>query len=127
VIRRANQQIRREAMPMYLHQWRYGQGEDAARKMLTERQERVDEARASAEAFGGRLHHFFFCLGEYDGLAITEFPSEEHALACLMARCTGGRVASFRSTPLIDPEGILRAKIMARDALGLVPDAPRAG
>jgi uncharacterized protein with GYD domain len=112
-------------MPMYLHQWRYGLDEELAKKMLTEREERVDEARASAEAFGGRLHHFFFSLGEFDGIAIAEFPSEEHALACLMARCTSGRIAGFRSTPLIAPEGIRRAKLMARDALGLQPDPPK--
>jgi uncharacterized protein with GYD domain len=109
-------------MPMYLHQWRYSQQEELARRMLTERQERVDEARASARSFDGQLHHFFFCLGDYDGLAITQFPSDEHALACLMARCTGGRVAAFRSTQLIAPDGILRAKIMAREALGLRSD-----
>jgi uncharacterized protein with GYD domain len=112
-------------MPMYLHQWRYAQGKELARKMLTEHEDREDEARASAENFGGKVHFFFFCLGDYDGLAITEFPSDEHALACLMARCAEGRVANFSSTPLVAPDGILRAKLMARDALGLEPDPPR--
>jgi uncharacterized protein with GYD domain len=112
-------------MPMYLHQWRYALGKELARKMLTEHENREDEARASAEVFGGKVHQFFFCLGDYDGLAITEFPSDDHALACLMARCAEGRVANFCSTPLVGPEGILRAKEMAREALGLKADPPR--
>jgi uncharacterized protein with GYD domain len=112
-------------MPMYLHQWRYTQGKELARKMITEHEDREDEARASAENFCGRVLFFFFCFGDFDGLAITEFPSDEHALACLMARCAEGRVANFCSTPLVAPDGILRAKLMAREALGLAADVPR--
>ncbi|WP_324151555.1 GYD domain-containing protein [Ideonella sp.] len=105
---------------MYLHQWRYK--DEQVKPMLVEKAERVDEVRTATEAFGGTLHQFFFCLGDYDGLAIAEFPDDESALACLMTHYTLGRVHSIKSTPLIGPAGIVNAKTKARRVLGLQED-----
>jgi uncharacterized protein with GYD domain len=107
------------AMPMYLHQWRYKP--DGVRKMLEEQPEREQEVRAVTEAFGGTLHHFYFCIGEFDGVAVTEYPNDEIALASLMAHYTLGRVDTIRTTPLIGPEGIVSAKKLAREVLGIPP------
>jgi uncharacterized protein with GYD domain len=104
-------------MPLFMHQWRYK--DDQVKKMLAEKAERINEVRTATEAFGGTLHQFFFCLGDFDGLAIAEFPDNETALACLMSQYTLGRVHEIRSTPLIEPEGIARAKKAAREVLGI--------
>lgn len=104
-------------MPMYLHQWRYK--DDQVKRMLAEETERVDDVRNATEAFGGTLLHFYFCLGDYDGMAIAEFPDNDTALACLMAQYTLGRVHGIRSTSLVTPEGIAEAKKMAREVLGI--------
>ena len=104
-------------MPMFLHQWRYK--DDMVKPMLVEKTERVHVVRTAVEAFGGSLQQFFFCLGEFDGVAVSEFPDDESALACLMAMYTEGRVHDIKSTKLYDAQGIARAKAMAAEVLGL--------
>ena len=57
--------------------------------------------RDLARHFGGRLHQFHFCLGQFDGVAIVEFESNEKALAFVMAVFGRGRVDRMQTTPLL--------------------------
>jgi uncharacterized protein with GYD domain len=60
-------------------------------KAMTERpQDREPPARKLIESFGGRMHHYYFMLGEYDGLAIVEFPDNASATATSMRASTSG-------------------------------------
>jgi uncharacterized protein with GYD domain len=114
---RASPLMKETSMPMYLHQWRYKP--DMIKPMLTEKTEREHEVRAATEAFGGRLHQFFLCMGDYDGVSIAEYPDDEIALASLMAQYTLGRVVAIKSTPLITPAGVRNAKKLACEVLGI--------
>lgn len=90
-------------MPTFMHQWSYK--DPQVRELLENRAApaRADVVRTSIEAFGGRMLEFFFCFGDYDGVAISEFPDEETALACLMMIFGQGSVRNVRTTTLFSP------------------------
>lgn len=87
-------------MPCYLHQWKY---KDAQIKKMVQDVEdlnREEVIRSATAAFNGRLLAFYFCFGEFDGVAISEFPDEKSALACAMSIYGQGRLLDVRTTPL---------------------------
>jgi uncharacterized protein with GYD domain len=94
-------------MPMFLHQWGYK--DESVRAMVVEREDRQEVVRLATEAFGGTLHHFYYCFGDYDGCAISEFADAETALACVMAVFGQGRVRAVKTTLLLTPEQGARA------------------
>jgi len=53
-------------MPNYLFQWKYK--DPAIKAMMETPQDRPAELRKAVEAFGGRMHQFFFAFGEFDGV-----------------------------------------------------------
>jgi uncharacterized protein with GYD domain len=102
-------------MPYFLHQWNYKDAQ--VHKMVTEPQDRAEIVRIATEAFGGTLHQFFFCLGEFDGVSISEFPDNETALACVMSIFAEGRLESIETTVLFTSEQSQLAMQKARDVI----------
>jgi uncharacterized protein with GYD domain len=86
-------------MPFYLFQWQYK--DPAIRAMVDKPQDRPMELRKAVEAFGGRLHQFFFAFGEFDGIAIVEFPSNESCAACAVTLAGTGANTVLRTTVLL--------------------------
>ena len=102
-------------MPFYLHQWVY---KDATvRDMIVKPQNREDIVRVAAEAFKGRLLHFYLSFGEYDGISISEFPDNETAMACLMLVLGQGAVERIKTTPLMSPDEARGAMDRAHEVL----------
>jgi len=86
-------------MPYYLFQWKY---KDASIKAMIETpQDRPAELRKAVEAFGGRVHQFFFAFGDYDGVSIVEFPDNERCAACAVTLTGAGANAALRTTVLL--------------------------
>ncbi len=110
-------------MPVYLHQWNYKDGQ--IQRMLddTEELDRADVIRTAVEAFGGTLRQFYWSFGDYDGLAISDFPDEATALACLMSIYGQGRITEVRTTPLFAAETGVQAIRYAQEVLGKRPAA----
>ncbi len=86
-------------MPFYLHQWRYK--DPAVRAMVTNPQNREEVVTLAAKAFKGRLHGFFFCFGDYDGVCVSEFPDNQTAMACVMSIVGQGGLVTLKTTALI--------------------------
>ncbi len=103
-------------MPFYLHQWNYK--DQQIKRMLVEPEDRADVVRPAIEAFGGTLHRFFYCFGQYDGVSISEFPDSESALACLMSIFAQGGISAVHTTTLFSPEEGLRAMRLAGEVIG---------
>jgi uncharacterized protein with GYD domain len=100
-------------MPLYEMRWMF---KDAALKSMTdEPQDREAPARELVEGFGGRMLHYYFMLGEYDGLAIVEFPDDAAAAACGMRASASGAFARFETHPLLSAQEAQRAMQMVRD------------
>jgi len=60
---------------------------------------RVEDAIKGAEAMGAKVIGFYSVMGEYDYVAIGEFPSDEHATTFAMALGSSGnvRTTTFRA------------------------------
>jgi uncharacterized protein with GYD domain len=101
-------------MPLYELRWMF---KDATIKAMTDRpQDREPPARELIEGFGGRLHHYYFMLGEYDGLAIVEFPDNASAAATSMRASASGAFARFETYPLMTAQEAQRAMQMVKDS-----------
>jgi uncharacterized protein with GYD domain len=103
-------------MPLYMHQWSY-KGEQV-KQLLLEKADRAEVVRVAIEAFGGTLQSFFYCFGKYDGIAISEFPDSESALASVLAISAQGRINFVHTTALFSPEEGLKAMRNAGEVIG---------
>ena len=86
-------------MPYYLFQWKYK--DTSIKAMIETPQDRPAELRKAVEAFGGRLHQFFFAFGEYDGIGIVEFPNNERCAACAATLIGAGANVALQTTVLL--------------------------
>ncbi|PTR33979.1 GYD domain-containing protein [Luteibacter sp. OK325] len=103
-------------MLFYLTQWTYR--DDQLKRFLTEPSDRAEVVRVAIEAFGGQLHSFFYCLGPYDGVAISSFPNQQQALACWMSLRSAERNTAIHNTLLIESGDGLSAMEFASSIVG---------
>jgi uncharacterized protein with GYD domain len=81
-------------MPTYvtLYKWT-----EKGIKNVKQAPERIEAAIKGAEAMGGKILGLYVTLGEYDLVAISEWPSDEAGMAMLLAQ---GALGNVRSTTL---------------------------
>ena len=89
-------------MPYYLFQWKYK--DEAIKAMVDKPQDRAAELRKAVQGFDGRMHQFFYAFGDYDGVSIVEFPSNERCAACANTLTGAGANWAFRTTVLLTSE-----------------------
>ena len=86
-------------MPYFLFQWKYK--DEAVKAMVETVQDRRAELGKAVEAFGGRVHQFFFAFGDHDGLSIVEFPDNESCAACAVMLTSAGANVALKTTVLM--------------------------
>ncbi|MEM7223047.1 MAG: GYD domain-containing protein [Pseudomonadota bacterium] len=86
-------------MPRYMHQFTYSL--DSMQAMAAKPQDRKKAAKKLFAAAGGRLVDLYFCFGDYDGVAISEFPSNVDAASAILAAGASGAFATMKTTVLI--------------------------
>lgn len=94
-------------MPHYLVQVAYTP--EAWATMSKNPQDRGEQVRPAIESLGGKLESFHMCFGEYDVVAIAEFPTNADAAAFAITATAGGAVRSYRTTPLFEVSESLEA------------------
>jgi uncharacterized protein with GYD domain len=87
------------AMAFYLIQVAYR--DTALKSLVTHPQTREDVIKKSCASLRGKLHSFYFSFGEYDVVAIAEFPDNASAAAFALATSAKGAVAKFHTTVLM--------------------------
>ena len=85
--------------------------------MVLEPQDRAEVVRIAVQAFHGKLHSFFLCFGQYDGMAITEFPDDVTAMACMMSTAGEGGLEAINTTSLLSMEDGQRAMRLANEVV----------
>jgi len=86
-------------MPFFMYQASY---KDQYIKALVDNpQNRESAIRQLIESFGGKLHQMFFAFGEYDVVAISEFPDNESATAAVFSLVSTGVLARAQTTVLM--------------------------
>ena len=98
-------------MPFYMHQGRYTR--DAVRNLISKPEDRAKAAAAHIKAMGGKQHQYFMCFGEYDFMAIAEYPSDEIAMACSMSVGAVGHVTDLKTTKLMTQAEAMKAMAAA--------------
>ena len=100
-------------MTLYGMRW---MSKDAASKMMAGRSQHGEApARELVEGCGGRMHRCSM-LGEYDGLAVVEFPDDAAAAAASMRASASGAFLRFEMHPLLTTEEAQRAMQMLKDS-----------
>ena len=94
-------------MAFYMTQFSYT-GE-AWRALVTNPQDRAAPIGKMIEAAGGKMLHFFFALGEYDGVVISEAPDNIKYSSVALAAVSGGAMSKMKTTVLLTPEEGLEA------------------
>ena len=103
-------------MAYYL--WRARMSKASIEAMVSNPQSRPGPAQAIIEAAGGKLHHYFFALGDDDIVLLTEFPDNASAAAVSMAVGSTGSVENIRSTALLTMDEAVSAMKTAQEIGG---------
>jgi uncharacterized protein with GYD domain len=99
-------------MPSYLYQVAYTP--EAWATLVKSPQDRIEAVRPVVEAMGGRIVCAYFAFGDYDLVAIAEYPGNVGAAAFSMAATAGGALKAIRTTPLMSiDEGIEAMRLAA--------------
>ena len=86
-------------MPKYLIQVVYTP--EAWTTMIKNPQDRIAAVRPAIESVGGKIDDGYLSFGEYDLVAIAEFPDNAAAAAFSVATTSKGALKAFKTTPLL--------------------------
>jgi uncharacterized protein with GYD domain len=99
-------------MPFYLFQAAY---KDATIKAMVDTPSNREQAtRELCQSCGGKLHHWFMAFGEWDVVAMAEFPDNESAAAVVMRVQSIGGLSRGQTTVLFTAEEAERAMRKAK-------------
>ena len=94
-------------MPFYLTRFSYTP--ETWAKLIKKPEDRRAAARQYIEAVGGKLHGFWYALGEHDGYNLWEAPDNVSVAATAIALGAGGALRSVQTTALLTVEETLGA------------------
>jgi uncharacterized protein with GYD domain len=94
-------------MPLYLTRFSYTPETWARLAMNPE--DRREAAKSYIESVGGKLHGFWYALGEYDAYNLWEAPDNVSMAAVAIAISAGGALSKFETTVLLTVEETLEA------------------
>ncbi|PWE29374.1 hypothetical protein DDZ14_17475 [Maritimibacter sp. 55A14] len=103
-------------MPKYMSQFSYST--QSIEGMVNNPQDRRAAAEKVFSAAGGTIECMYFCFGDYDGVVITEFPSDVAAASAILAVGSSGAFSAAKTTVLIPMEDSVAAMEGAQKIVG---------
>ena len=100
---------------MALYLTRFSYTPETWARLMKNPEDRRDAARAYIESVGGKLHGFWYALGEYDAFNLWEAPDNVSMAAVAIAISSGGALSKFETTPLLTIEETLDALAKAKE------------
>ena len=94
-------------MALYLMRFSYTPATWA--RMASNPEDRREAARTYIESVGGKLHGFWYALGEYDGYNLWEAPDNVSMAAVAIAISAGGALSKIETTQLLTVEETIEA------------------
>ena len=94
-------------MPMYLTRFSYTP--ETWAKLVKHPEDRRAAATQYITAVGGKLHGFWYALGDHDGYNLWEAPDNVSMAATAIAINAGGALRSIQTTALLTVEETLAA------------------
>ncbi len=104
-------------MALYLYQLSYTA--DSWKTQIQSPQDVRDRVAAASEKLGGRVVHIWYSLGDYDLVAILEYPNNVSVAAGSIMILAGGALKAGKTTPLLTIEEGMSAMQAAGTAAGL--------
>jgi uncharacterized protein with GYD domain len=98
-------------MPLYMTQFSYTKEAWAAFAKSPE--DRRIGLKKLVEALGGRVIGFYYCMGDYDGVAIYEVPDNVTAMTTVLTAITPGHLKATKTTVLYTVEEAMEAMAKA--------------
>ncbi len=89
-------------MPLFMLQVKITK--ESCEAFLANPQDRSSAMSQVFEAHGGKLHHYYFALGESDVVVIAELPDTNAAMAVALTVGATGSVSDYKTTPLVTAE-----------------------
>ena len=112
-------------MKFYLAQASYTQ--EAWNACVKNPQDRTEGVRSLIESLGGRLHSFYYALGEHDLVVLFEVPDDKVAAAFSLAARAPGHLSEVRTTALLTPSELIESLRMAGGQSYKAPEGFRQG
>src|SRR6266487_4595818 len=106
---RKRKQHTKEANIMALYMAQFSYTAEALATMAKNPQDRSVPSRELIEKLGGRMIGFYYCLGEYDGVALYEAPDDTTAAAISMSAVSPGHLKASHTTKLFTVEETMEA------------------
>ena len=94
-------------MPMFLTRFSYTP--ETWARLREHPEDRSEAARESIEAAGGKLHGFWYALGEFDGITLWEAPSRVALASALVAIAASGVTSRLETTVLLTVDEAMEA------------------
>lgn len=94
---------------MALYLTRFSYTPETWARLAQSPEDRREAARAYIESVGGKLHGFWYAMGEYDGYNVWEAPDTVSMAAVAIAISGGGALSKFETTQLLTVEETLEA------------------
>ena len=94
-------------MPMFLTRFSYTP--ETWARLREHPEDRSEAARESIEAAGGKLHGFWYALGEFDGMTLWEAPSRVALASALVAIAAAGVTSKLETTVLLTVDEAMEA------------------
>jgi uncharacterized protein with GYD domain len=110
---------------MALYLTRFSYTPETWSRLAESPEDRREAARTYIESVGGKLHGFWYALGEYDGYNVWEAPDAVSMAAVAIAISGGGALSKFETTELLTVEETLEALGRAKSLGYRKPGATR--
>ncbi|MET0773579.1 MAG: GYD domain-containing protein [Candidatus Limnocylindrales bacterium] len=94
---------------MALYLTRFSYTPETWARLASNPEDRREAARRYIESVGGKLHGFWYALGEYDGYNLWEAPDTVSMAAVAIAISSGGALSKLETTQLLTVEETLEA------------------
>ena len=94
-------------MHAYMTQFSYTT--EAWQALMKNPEDRTGVLKAVIEKLGGRLLCLYYCYGDYDGIAIAEYPDEIASVATVLSAVSGGHLKAVKTTVLLSAEDAVKA------------------
>ncbi|MBT8459455.1 MAG: GYD domain-containing protein [Boseongicola sp.] len=100
-------------MPKYMTQFNYSL--DSVKGMVSKPQDRRAAAEKIFAEAGGKIETMYYCFGDFDGVVITDFPSDVAAASAILAVGSSGAFANIKTTVLIPMKDSVAAMEAAKE------------
>lgn len=89
---------------------------DAWAKLCKHPEDRRAVIAKHMEVFGGKLLSFYYCIGEYDVVLISEAPDDTAFMAAVASSISAGHIKSTKTTKLMTSDQAIAAMAEAGKA-----------